>query len=128
LPVLKVDGAATDSVSVSLPGHQSTVVLFTLSRDAAGTYTVNIDGLSGALVVKALPTPTTTPTPTPTPTLTPTPTPTPTSTPTVTSTPTPMPTVGEAEEGLPWWYIVIIVAGVVAIGAAAWTFWYRRRV
>jgi hypothetical protein len=127
--ILKVDGTETDSVSVSLTGHQSTMVLFTLSRDAAGTYTVSIDGLSGTLDVKALPTTTPTPTltPTPTPTVTPTPTPTPTATPTATPSPTPMPTVGEAEEGLPWWYVVIIVAAVVIVGAAAWTFWYRRR-
>jgi hypothetical protein len=126
--VLKVNGTDTDSLSVSLPGHQSVAVTFTLSLDTAGAYTISIDGLSGILTVRALPTPTLTPTLTltPTPTSTPTPTPTPTPTLTPTPTPTPTPTVEAPEEGLPWWYIVIIVAAVVLVGSIVWLMWYRR--
>jgi transcriptional regulator with XRE-family HTH domain len=119
--VLKVNGTDTDSLSVSLAGHQSVAATFALSLDTAGTYTISVDGLSGVLIVRALPTPTLTPTTTTTPTLTPTPTQTPT------PTPTPTPTVGAPEGGLPWWYIVIIVAGVVLVGAIGWVVWYRRQ-
>jgi transcriptional regulator with XRE-family HTH domain len=120
--VLKVNGTATDSGTVSLQGHQSFEVPFTLTLDTAGTYTISIDGLSGILTVTALPT-----TPTPTPTLTPTPTPTPTPTLTPTPTPTPTPTLAAPEEGLAWWYIIIIAAGVVIIGALVLVLLYRRR-
>jgi hypothetical protein len=131
--VLKVNGVETATATAHLDGRESYEVTFTLSRDAAGTYTISIDGLSGTLTVTALPTPTPTPTPTltptptptPTPTLTPTPTPTPT--PTLTPTPTPTPTLGAPEEGLHWWVFVIIGAGVVIISVVILMIMYRRR-
>ncbi len=134
--VLKVNGVETDTVTARIDGHESYEVTFALSRDAAGTYTISINGLVGTLTVRALPTTPTptptltpTPTPTPTPTLTPTPTPTltPTPTPTLTPTPTPTPTLGAPEEGLPWWVFAAIGAGVVVISLAILMLMYRRR-
>jgi transcriptional regulator with XRE-family HTH domain len=126
---LEVNGVVAQNVIVSLDGHESYEVTLTLSRDSAGTYTISIDGLSGILIVKALPatpTPTLTPTPTPTPTPTHTPTPTPTLTPT--PTPTPTPTLGALEEGLPWWVFMVIGLGVVVISASILFIMYRRRI
>jgi hypothetical protein len=129
--VLKVNGADEDALTVALYGHESIEVVFTLSRDTAGTYIVSIGGLTGTLTVTAPPAPTPTPTaaPTPTPTRTPTPTPTPTSTPTPTPTPTatPIPTLAEPEEIMSWWIIVAIVAGILAIAAVIVLALYRRR-
>jgi hypothetical protein len=109
--VLKVNGTDNATKAVTISGHKSQQVTFTLSQSTAGTYTISIGGLSGALTVKALPipTPTATPTLTPKPTLTPTPTPT------------------QPAAGLAWWYIVIIVVGIVIIGALIAFLIYRRR-
>ena len=54
---LKVRGAAVGSETVALDGGASTTVSFTVSEDAAGTYSVEVDGLSGSFTVAAPPTP-----------------------------------------------------------------------
>ena len=52
---LKINNVAVATQDVTLAGGASQTVTFTTAKDAAGTYTVNIDGLSGTLVVKAPP-------------------------------------------------------------------------
>jgi len=54
---LKVRGAAVGSETVALDGGASTTVSFTVSEDAAGTYSVEVDGLTGRFTVAAPPTP-----------------------------------------------------------------------
>ncbi|MDD5700810.1 MAG: CARDB domain-containing protein [Dehalococcoidales bacterium] len=48
---LKIDDAVLSTREVTLAGHASQEVSFTLSRDAAGTYGISVDGLSGTIVV-----------------------------------------------------------------------------
>jgi len=50
---LKVDGAVVDTKTVSLDGGASQKVTFTTAQDAAGTYSVDVDGLTGTFTVKA---------------------------------------------------------------------------
>jgi len=49
---LKVDGRAVATKEQSLAGRDSETVAFTVSRDEVGTYSVNVNGLSGLFVVK----------------------------------------------------------------------------
>ena len=48
---LKIDNTVFSTKEVTLAGHASQQVSFALSRDAAGTYGISVDGLSGTLVV-----------------------------------------------------------------------------
>ncbi len=50
---LKVDNVVVETKDVTLDGGASQTVTFTTSKDAAGTYTVSIDSLSGTFTVKA---------------------------------------------------------------------------
>ncbi len=50
---LKVNNVAAETKNVTLASGASQKVTFTTSKDAAGTYTVGIDGLSGMFKVKA---------------------------------------------------------------------------
>ncbi len=54
---LKIDDVAVATQDVTLAGGASQTLTFTTTKDAAGTYTVNINGLSGTLTVKAPPVP-----------------------------------------------------------------------
>jgi len=63
--VLKIDGAEVAREEVTLIGSASETVTFTTTRDAAGTYAVSVDGLSGTFTVKAAPAPPTPAPPTP---------------------------------------------------------------
>jgi uncharacterized protein (DUF2147 family) len=54
---LKVGGTQVDSQTITLAGGSSQTVSFSTAQDAAGTYTVDVNGLSGSFVVKAAPTP-----------------------------------------------------------------------
>ncbi|MDH5443510.1 MAG: PGF-pre-PGF domain-containing protein, partial [Hadesarchaea archaeon] len=54
---LEINGVAVDTRSATLDAGESTTVTFTVSEDAAGTYTVNVAGLTGSFVVTALPAP-----------------------------------------------------------------------
>ena len=110
--VLKVENQTVATREITLAGGDSQDVIFTLSQDVAGTYTIDVNGLSGEFVVKpaAVP-PTPTPTPTPTP---PAPTPTP--------TPIPLPPEGQVN----WWLIGGIIAGAVAVATVVWLTAFRR--
>jgi hypothetical protein len=52
---LKIDNVVVDTANVTLAGRASQRVTFAVTRDVAGTYTVNVNGLSGTFGVKALP-------------------------------------------------------------------------
>jgi len=73
---LKIDGVVEATKDVILNAGASKEVTFTTAKDVAGSYSVDVNGLSGSFTVKEKPAP---PSPTPTPIPTPTPTPTPTS-------------------------------------------------
>ena len=49
---LKVDNVVVATKDVTLAGGASQKVTFTTAKDMAGTYTVNVDGLSGTFAVK----------------------------------------------------------------------------
>ncbi len=54
---LKLDNVAVATKNVSLDGGASQMATFTTSKDAAGTYTIDIGGLSGTFTVRAAPPP-----------------------------------------------------------------------
>jgi len=92
---LKIDGAVEATKNVTLNAGASEEVTFTTAKDVAGSYSVDVNGLSGSFTVKEKPAPPPTPTPTPSPTPVPTPTPTP---------------------GVNWPLIWGIIGGVVVVG------------
>ncbi len=49
---LKINGVNVETKSVAVAGGASQTVTFTLTRDAAGTYAVDVNGLTGTFVVK----------------------------------------------------------------------------
>ncbi|MFC2041800.1 CARDB domain-containing protein [Chloroflexota bacterium] len=65
---LRVNDEIAETKKVTLAAGATETVSFTLLEEEPGTYVVNVDGLSGTLVVKARPIVTPTPTPPPTPT------------------------------------------------------------
>lgn len=70
---LYVDGRLEDSKMVTLSGGETKLVAFTIAEDYAGSYSVEVEGLSGAFeVVSPVSTPRATFTPKPTPTPSPT--------------------------------------------------------
>ena len=54
---LKIDGKVVATKEVTLAGGASQKVTFTTAKDEAGTYAVNVEGLSGSFTVKAPPAP-----------------------------------------------------------------------
>lgn len=52
---LKIDEAVVASKEVTLAGGFSQTVVFTVAENAAGTYTVSVDGLAGTFEVKTAP-------------------------------------------------------------------------
>ncbi|MFC2060796.1 hypothetical protein ACFLTZ_06935, partial [Chloroflexota bacterium] len=99
--ILKVNGKEEARKEVTVDAGISQKVSFSVSKDIAATYEVDINGLTGSFVVKkeavVSPKPTPTPTPTPTP-------------------------------GLNWWLIGSIAAAVVVIfGLILWLSVFRRR-
>ena len=55
--LLKIDNTVVATKAITLAGGASQRVTFTTTKDIAGTYTVNVDGLVGAFTVKAPPVP-----------------------------------------------------------------------
>ena len=51
---LTIDNVAVAAKDVTLDGGDSQTVTFTTAKDAAGTYTVTVDGLSGTFLVRGL--------------------------------------------------------------------------
>lgn len=98
--ILKVDGVKEDFKTITLNAGESKEVSFAVSRDKAGTYQIECDGLSGSFAVKeAVVKP-------------------------VAPAPTPAPEV--IEEGIQWW-IWLIIAAVVLVGAGTGLYFYSRR-
>ena len=54
---LRIDDTAVETKEVTIAGGSEDRVAFIITRDAAGTYTVNVDGLSGTFKVKEPPPP-----------------------------------------------------------------------
>ena len=52
---LKIDNITVEIKEVTLAGGNSEMISFSITRDAVGTHTVNVGGLSGAFEVKAAP-------------------------------------------------------------------------
>jgi hypothetical protein len=128
---LKINNIVVETKQVTLAGHASQDVLFTTSRDAAGSYAVSINTLSGTITVKAVPAPTTPAPTTPAPT-TPAPTtPAPTTpAPTTPAPTTPAPTTSAPTTPVPTnWGLIggLIAAAIVIIGLLVYFLWWRRR-
>jgi len=51
--ILKIDGAEAETKDIPVEGGKTETVSFTLVLDAEGTYSIEIDGLSGSVTVKA---------------------------------------------------------------------------
>jgi len=51
---LKVDGSETATQEIDLAGRASQDVSFTLTLDKVGTYTINVNGLTGTLTIKGV--------------------------------------------------------------------------
>lgn len=64
---LKVANVVVATKDVTLAGGASQTITFTTAKDVAGTYTVNVSGLSGTFTVKTAPTSAPAPTPAPAP-------------------------------------------------------------
>ncbi|MFQ5996578.1 MAG: helix-turn-helix domain-containing protein [Dehalococcoidales bacterium] len=122
---LKINGEAVSTKKVTLDGHASEKVTFTTVQGAAGTYAVNVDGLSGTFTVKPAPTepvvikqPPAPPAPAP---AVPAPAPAP-------PAPVPIPVTPEAPPVPPinWW----LIGGIIAAGIIVAIIWFvvsRRR-
>ena len=72
---LKIDKVVVATEDVTLAGGTSGTVTFTTSKDAAGTYNVNVNGLSSTFTVMAPPPPPAPPAPAPAPPVAPAPAP-----------------------------------------------------
>jgi len=96
---LKIDGSVEDTKEVTLNADASTEVTFTMTKDVAGTYSVEVDGLSDSFTVKEKPT-------------------APPTTPTIPEKPTPS----------PWPFIGGIVGAVIVVGLLIFFLVRRRRV
>ena len=137
--ILEIDDEVIDSTEVTLSGHASQIVTFSIMADyAVGDYEINVNGLSGILTIQEPITPTPTPKPTPTPTPTPTPVPKPTPTPAPPPTPAPTPTLSPAPPVTTpappvtpapnWWLFGVIIAVVVIFAVVIiWYVAFRHR-
>ena len=98
--VLRIDKVAVDTQDVTLDGGASQKLTFTTSKDVAGTYTVNVNGLTGTFTVTAPPAP---------PVVEPAPP--------VAPTPPVAPVVPPTADN--WWLIGGIIAAVIIISLVA---------
>jgi len=116
--ILKINGSVIATKKVTLAGDISQKVTFTTSKDAGGTYTVGLGGLSGTLTVKGLPViaPTAPPVKPPAPPVKP---------PVV---PVPAPAPPLAPPAITWPLISGIIAGVIVIGLVTWIILRRREI
>jgi hypothetical protein len=60
---LKIDGVATDNKILNLAAQTKDMVIFTVSRDNIGEYSIDINGLAGKFTVAMLPATSTSPPP-----------------------------------------------------------------
>ena len=99
----KIDGVVEDTKEVTISAGASKKVTFTTAKDVAGSYAIDVNGLSDSFVVKAAPPP-----PAPSPPL------------------TPIPTPELPAEPFNWALVGGIIAGVVLTGLGVF-FWVRRK-
>ena len=52
MATLKVNGTTTDTKNITLAGGASQAVSFDVTQDKAGSYTIEVAGLSGSFTVK----------------------------------------------------------------------------
>ena len=133
---LKINDAIVDSISLTLDPGEDQIVSFSIAKETAGTYTVQLAGLEGTFIITE-PTepvppeaPATPPTSEPEPTLTPEPEPTPTSEPEPTPTSEPEPTLTPEPEPTPPgvnWAVLGPVLGVAVFLAVFLPIRLRRR-
>jgi len=109
---LKINNVVVATEDVTLAGAASQEVTFTTVKDVAGTYAVNIDGLSGKFTVKAVLVPPPAPPPAP-------------PVPPVVPPPVIPPVVPPPP--INWWLIGGIIAGVIIISIVIWQVIARRR-
>ncbi len=132
---LEIDNVVIETKQVSLTGKSSQEVTFTTTQDAAGSYTVNVNGLSRTFTVKpapappapapAPPAPAPAPAPAPPPPA-PAPAPAPPA-PTPPPAPVPAPTPVPAPE-VNWWLIGgIAAAAAIVVGILVWFYGFRRK-
>ncbi len=102
---LKINDVVVATQEATLPGHASQKVTLITGRDAAGTYTVDVNGLAGTFGVgAALPPPPASPAPAP---------------------PPPVPPPAKL---INWWFIgITTIAGFIIIGVVVWLAARRRR-
>jgi len=105
---LKIDKVVVATQDVTLAGGASQTVTFTASKDVAGTYNVNVNGLTGTFVVKAIPAPPPAPAPAPPPAPAPAPPPAPAPAP-------PAPPPMAPPTAINWWLIGGIIGAVIVI-------------
>ena len=123
---LKLNNTLVTTQRLTLAGKGSQKVTFyTVASYAAGSYTVNVNGLSGTLTIRGVPVPAPAPAPAPVPAPTPTPVPTPA------PEPAPVPTPAPAPPPVPPtnWLLLGIIAAVAIIIAGLMVWWlsFRRR-
>ncbi len=119
---LKIDNVVADAKGVTLAGGASEKITFTTSRDFAGTYSVAINDLSGIVIVRAPPPPST---PAQAPAAVQAPEPAPEPVPAVPPV-TPVAPI-TPEPAFNWWLISSIVAGAAFGGLGAYFYVRRRR-
>jgi hypothetical protein len=112
--ILNIDGTAVDSEEVTLDGGTSQRVTFTVSRDAAATYSVGIGSLSGLFVVS--------PAPPPPPTTTPD-----EEEPEIPVEEPEMPVEEEEPTPINWWLIGGVIAAIIAATTVVWLTFVRQR-
>jgi len=117
---LIIKGKAISTKEVTLADHASEKVTFTTIQGASGTYTVNVDGLSGTFTVKPAPTEPVVikqpPAPAP-----PAPAPVPAPPAPVPAPPAPVP----APEVSVWLLVIIAAAAIIVVGVVIWFFAFR---
>ncbi|MFC2002555.1 CARDB domain-containing protein, partial [Chloroflexota bacterium] len=115
---LKVNGVKEESKDIEVMAGGVESVSFTINKQQSGTYTVEVNGLTGSYTATApIPTPKPAPAPPPPPAeVKPTPPPPTAPPPAVTPPPPPAP----APPAMNWWLIGGIIAGVIVISAIAW--------
>ncbi len=131
--ILKIDDVSIATKDVEAAGQESKTVTFTTTLAMAGSFEVNVNGLTGTVTViqPAAPTPEPTPAPAPEPApptpapAPPTPAPAPEPAP---APPTPTPTPSPEEVPINWWYIGGgIAAAIIIIALITWLVAIRRR-
>ena len=127
--VLQIDNVVADFERVTLTGHATEKVTFSLIKAEAGTYKISINGLVDSLTVKpartepeviTAPAPPAPAPPAPAP-----PAPAPAPAPAPPPVPAPAP---EVPAPTPWWlFVVIAVATIVVVGGVLWFFGNRHQ-